>query len=158
MIPSPPLSLPFPLVPGREKCWTNIFFFNIQGCYKSIQKKVNSWNGFLAQNRRERGTLWLKILFCMWSLNISSNKCSIATLGQKWLLPWFLRGASEAPPHGSHRIWYPIGCMVNPYYFGVGCGWGLGGHHPLLESAIFLEPNIVLTLDKSVHSIVIIVQ
>ena len=100
---------------------------------------------------------WL--IFCFCPLNIPSNKCYITTWSQKWLLPWFLRGrASEAPAHGSHRIWYPMGGMVNPFHFGAGCGWGLGGHHPLLESAIFLEPNIVLTLDKSVHSIVIIVQ
>ena len=54
--------------------------------------------------------------FCMWSLNIPKNKCYIATWGQKWLLPWFLRGASEAPP-GSHRIRYPLGGRVNNITF-----------------------------------------
>ena len=32
---------------------------------------------------------WL--IFCMWPLNTLSNKCYIATWGQKWFLPWFLR-------------------------------------------------------------------
>ena len=30
--------------------------------------------------------------FCVWPLNIKTKKCYIATWGQKWLLPWFLRG------------------------------------------------------------------
>ena len=42
------------------------------------------------------GDFWL--IFCMWPLNIPSNKCYIAIWGQKWRFPWFLRGASEAPP------------------------------------------------------------
>ena len=47
--------------------------------------------------------------------NIPINKCYIASFGQKWLLPWFLRGNSEPPPHGSHRIRYPMGGMVKLY-------------------------------------------
>ena len=31
------------------------------------------------------------LMFCMWPLNIPSNKCYITTWGQEWLLPWFLR-------------------------------------------------------------------
>ena len=42
---------------------------------------------------------WL--IFCMWSLNIPSKKCYIATWGQKWLLPWFLRGGLWGPPMGA---------------------------------------------------------
>ena len=49
---------------------------------------------------------WL--IFCMWHLNILSNKCYIATWGQKWLLPWFLRGRPL-----RHRIRYPMGGRVN---------------------------------------------
>ena len=48
---------------------------------------------------------WL--IFCMWPLNILNNKCYIATWGQKWLLPWFLRC-----PTGSHKIRYPMGRRV----------------------------------------------
>ena len=59
---------------------------------------------------------WL--MFCMWPLSIPSNKCYLTTWGQKWLLPWFLRGRGGGgalrPPHaGSHRIWYPIGGRAN---------------------------------------------
>ena len=27
--------------------------------------------------------------FCMWPINIQTNKCYIATWGQRWLLPWY---------------------------------------------------------------------
>ena len=44
--------------------------------------------------------------FCMWPLNMQTNKCYIATWGQRWLLPWYLRGGLWGPPPcRSHRIW-----------------------------------------------------
>ena len=42
---------------------------------------------------------WL--IFCKWPLNMPSNKWYIATWGQKWPIPWFLMGASEAPSMGA---------------------------------------------------------
>ena len=50
--------------------------------------------------------------FCVWPLNIKTKKCYIATWGQKWLLPWFLRGVLWGPPIGSNRIRYPMGGRV----------------------------------------------
>ena len=47
---------------------------------------------------------WL--IFCMWPLKILINKCYIATLGQKWLLPWFLRAGPLRSPHWSHSFPY----------------------------------------------------
>ena len=62
------------------------------------------------------GDFWL--IFCMWPLNIQSNKCYIAIWGQKWRFPWFLRGASEAPP------WEPKNSIPHgPWEVGLGEIW-----------------------------------
>ena len=59
---------------------------------------------------------WLS--FCMWPLIILSNTCYIATWGQKWLPPWFLRvGGPPRPPHGSQRIRYPMGGRVDGHFW-----------------------------------------
>ena len=61
-------------------------------------------------------TFWdFWLIFCMWPLNIPINKCYIAIWGQKWLLPWFLRGGLWGPPHGSHRIRYPMRGRVKDF-------------------------------------------
>ena len=52
---------------------------------------------------------WL--IFCMGPLKILSYKCYIATWGQTLLLPCFLMGRLR-PPHGCHRIRYPMGSRV----------------------------------------------
>ena len=54
--------------------------------------------------------------FCMWPLNIQTNKWYIATWGQRWLLPWYLRGASEAPPRNITRFQYAVRGRVKALY------------------------------------------
>ena len=67
--------------------------------------------------------------FCVWPLNIKMKKCYIATWGQKWLLPWFLRG--------SHRIRYPMGGRVK-YILII--------QNSLIQNFIFeLQQNIICT-------------
>ena len=39
--------------------------------------------------------------FCMWPLNIQTNKFYLATWGQRWLLFWYLRGGLWGPPIGA---------------------------------------------------------
>ena len=46
------------------------------------------------------------LILCMWPLNIPSNKCYIATWGQKWPLPWFLRGGLWGHPMGVTQNGY----------------------------------------------------
>ena len=41
------------------------------------------------------------LIFCMWPLKILSDNCYITTWGQKWLLPWFLKGGHWGPPMGA---------------------------------------------------------
>ena len=52
--------------------------------------------------------------FCMWPLNIQTNKCYIATWGQRWLLPWYLRGGLWGPPPRKiTRFQYAVRGRVN---------------------------------------------
>ena len=63
-------------------------------CEICISKKI--WNPEILLKFWD---FWL--IFCMWPLKILRNKCYITTWGQKWLLPWFLRGGLWGPPMGA---------------------------------------------------------
>ena len=83
--------------------------------------------------------------------------CYIATWGHKWPLLWFPR-----PPHGSHRIRYPMGGRVNKFFdpscplkslpvgrlnshfvFWRGCRVAGGGHLPLALLCRYSKTNLV---------------